>query len=99
MFSFFKEVICIKKLFSFLLYISDKNVHCLITSVQDIFLNKNLDSPLANILTQFLLAPILLSCMVIRAEHGKRSLNSEHPDLPTRIETNAEPLFPRNKLY
>lgn len=88
-----------RKLFSFLVHISRHHVHYLITSVQNTVMNHNLDSPLAYILTQLLLSPILLSCIVIRAEQGNRSLNSEHPVLDTRRETNAEPLFPKIKFY
>lgn len=62
-------------------------------------LDHNMDSPLTYILTQLLLWPVLLSCIVIKAEQGKRSLNSEHPVLDTRSETNADPLFPTNKDY
>lgn len=69
------------------------------TTVQKIFLTQNLDSPFAKILTQLLLVPILLSCIVIRAEQGNRSLNSEYPVLDTRTDTNAEPLFPIIKVY
>jgi hypothetical protein len=55
-----------------------------------------MDSPFTNIFTLLLFWPLLLSCIVIIAEQGNRSLNSEHPVLDTRRETNAEPLFPKN---